>query len=236
MQDYLPDEPIVDINAIIYQYTTIKETEDEMLVHIQNKDTAGTGYIFRQTDDWSGLPSATINKYLPIDNVSASRFGEGSIEVEGDGQVTGHTVMYNYRVDTAVTKPDVDIDVDIPDTPVPYNALEDDAVSSTEARVDDLEEEEGDGTASNKERKERALRAAKSAVGIGATQAQLAMMAALTSVTFSQAYDVQMDGGAYKEDVALLDSKLPENKRGLRNGLAQQILHSKMVDSQYEEK
>ena len=134
MNDYLPDSttyPIVDINAVIYRYSTIKGTQDDLLVHVQNKDTEGTGYIFRETDDWSGLPSGTIHKYIPLANLPAYRFGEGSIETEGNGQVTGHTVMYNYRIDTAVTKPDVDIIPDIPDTPVPYNALEDDAVSST---------------------------------------------------------------------------------------------------------
>jgi len=30
------------------------------------------------------------------------------------------------------------------------------------------------------------------------------------------------------------DKKVPENQRGLRNGLAQQLLHEKMVEQQYE--
>jgi hypothetical protein len=236
MQDYLPDDPVVDINAVIYRYTTVKETEDDMLVHIQNKDTQGPGYIFRETDDWSGLPSATINKYVPVDNISASRFGEGSIEVEGKGQVTGQTISYSYRIDTAVTNVDPAFIPDIPEPPTPYNALEDDSISSSEAAVEDLEEEESDDTASDKDRKERALRASKKAVGIGATQAQLAMLSALTSVTFGQAYSIQIDGGTYVEDVSLTDAKLPENRQGLRNGLAQQILHTKMVDAQYGER
>ena len=31
------------------------------------------------------------------------------------------------------------------------------------------------------------------------------------------------------------DKKIPENNRGLRNGLANEILHEKMVDEQYKE-
>jgi hypothetical protein len=41
-------------------------------------------------------------------------------------------------------------------------------------------------------------------------------------------------GGQYKETIRLVDAKLPENKAGLRNGLAQQILHEKMVSQQYK--
>ena len=38
----------------------------------------------------------------------------------------------------------------------------------------------------------------------------------------------------YQPEAIYLDKKVPENQRGLRNGLAQQILHEKMVDMQYE--
>jgi len=41
-------------------------------------------------------------------------------------------------------------------------------------------------------------------------------------------------GGQYKETIVLVDTKLPENKAGLRNGLAQQLLHEKMVSQQYK--
>lgn len=233
MPDYLPDSttyPIVDINAVIYQYSTQKRTQDDMVVHVQNKDTRGTGYIFRETDDWSGLPSGSINKFVPVDNIPASYFGDGSIEVEGNGTVTGHTIKYNYRIDTAVATPKPDIIPDIPETPVPYNALEDDAVSSVQADVDDLEEEVSDDTS----KKKVAEKAAKKAIGIGATQAQLMMLAALQNTQLLDSYmTATIDGGVYKEDVTLKDAKLPENRKGLRNGLAQQILHKKMVDSQY---
>jgi hypothetical protein len=45
---------------------------------------------------------------------------------------------------------------------------------------------------------------------------------------------VEMRGGQYKEEASMTDTKLPENRKGLRVGLAQQILHEEMVQSQYQ--
>ena len=38
----------------------------------------------------------------------------------------------------------------------------------------------------------------------------------------------------YNQDEIYKDKKVPENLRGLRNGLASELLHKKMVDMQYE--
>ena len=38
----------------------------------------------------------------------------------------------------------------------------------------------------------------------------------------------------YQYEDIYRDKKIPENQRGLRNGLANEILHEKMVDMQYE--
>ena len=234
VQDYI-DAVSVDINAIIYRYTTVKNTEDNMVVHVQNKNALGSGYIFRETDDWSGKPGGTINKYIPVDNIPMEYFGEGSIEIEGSGNVLDNVVRYNYRIDQAETGQKL---IDIPDIEEPYiyNALEDDAISSSEADTEYSDEDEGDDKGKQEERKERALRASKDAIGIGVTAAQQAMMAALTINTIGRYEALQLDGGQYTESVNLVDTKLPENKRGLRNGLAQQILHTKMVESQYGER
>ena len=47
-------------------------------------------------------------------------------------------------------------------------------------------------------------------------------------------YAADIDGGVYKEIVVLPAKDIPDNKRGLRNGLAQQVLHERMVQSQYK--
>jgi hypothetical protein len=56
------------------------------LVHVGNKNANGSGYIFRETDDWSGMPSNTIVKSFNLSNIPATNWGTGSIEVEGEGQ------------------------------------------------------------------------------------------------------------------------------------------------------
>jgi hypothetical protein len=43
----------------------------------------------------------------------------------------------------------------------------------------------------------------------------------------------EIPGKEYSDTVTLVDSKLPDSNRGLRNGLAQQLLHNQMVEMQY---
>jgi len=43
-----------------------------------------------------------------------------------------------------------------------------------------------------------------------------------------------VDGTFYKDKDIYLDKTIPENQRGLRNGLANEILHNKMVDLQWQ--
>ena len=57
MTQVLPQQAGLTVNGVIYSYETVKETEDAMLVHVQNENALGEGYIFRETDDWSGLPA-----------------------------------------------------------------------------------------------------------------------------------------------------------------------------------
>ncbi len=67
------------INGVYYQYTPVKNTEDDMLVHVRNKRIGG-GYIFSETDDWSGLPGGIpITKGFTVDNLPIELWGDGSI-------------------------------------------------------------------------------------------------------------------------------------------------------------
>lgn len=222
MPDFLPNDPIVDINGVLYRYTTVKQTQDDMLVHVQNKDTQGTGYIFRETDDWSGLPSGTIVKLVPVDNISADRFGEGSIEVEGTGEVIGSAVQYNYRIDSV--QPVQNIDNSEPLDLSMYTVEAAEVTSEPDYSNEEAESSE------DEEEQERALRASKGAVEL----ANAAMFNRLADNGLPTSYTVAMKGGEYKDAVTLVDTKIPENKRALRVGLAQQILHQKMVEMQYE--
>ena len=52
---------------------------------------------------------------------------------------------------------------------------------------------------------------------------------------FNSYNSFMVDGLFYVDRDIYKDKKIPENQRGLRNGLANEILHNRLVDIQYEE-
>jgi hypothetical protein len=118
MSNVLPNTTGLDVNGVIYRYTTVKNPADDMLVHVQNENPIQGGYIFRETDDWSGLPGGSINKLVPVDNIPAKYWGNGSIEVEGTGSVTDPSVIYTYRYLPCANDSCEEVtEVDIPEVP-----------------------------------------------------------------------------------------------------------------------
>ena len=90
----------VDIHGLTYRYTMVKDPNTGATVYVRNKDLDGNGYVFEERDEWTaGNPGGTIQKYVRFPYTSASRFGDGSIDVEGDGQVIDPNVTYNYRLE-----------------------------------------------------------------------------------------------------------------------------------------
>lgn len=260
MDNVLPSGvPGLDIDLVIYNYTPIKETEDDMKVHIQNENANGNGYIFRETDDWSGVAGGVeIRKVVPVVPTNRSLWGDGSIEVEGNGTVEDASVIYNYRVDPCYN-PQFDPNCPNYQAPQPpevetvdldslYDPLEDDAVQDALASTDeeiydedeeskseeDKKKEEEEEERDSRDRLERALSAAQNTVLFTEAFAQAQMLDAMNmAVNMNAYYAASIDGGTYKESVTLVDTQLPENKRGLRNGFAQQLLHEKMIEMQY---
>jgi hypothetical protein len=238
MTAVLPKEAGLSVNGVFYQYTAVKNPADSMLVHVQNLNAKGSGYIFRETDDWSGRPGTTINKLVSVDNVPIGYWGKGSIAVEGTGSVLKPSVVYTYRVDHCYDpqsspacpgyKP---IIPELPPVEL-YNALEDGAVELATRRTEAEYKEQEERKAMARE---QALKDTEDALNIGNGISQAALLQALNSATNLTAYyGKYLNGGIYKDSIKLLDTKLPENRLGLRNGLAQQLLHNKMVDQQYE--
>ena len=241
MGPLLPAQGGLDINGVSYRYTTVKDPSAPLTVTVSNEDIRG-GYIFREVDDWSGLPGNTIVKSLSVDNVSSAFWGRGSIDAQGDGSVVGASVTYSYRIDECFN-PQASPICDGYITPIGeyelgsiYNALEDEAVvlvSEKEPPEYDAEdadvEDDGDD---RKRRLERALASSESAISmLVPQQAMLDMINAQTNI--NSYYATSISGGVYPEAVKLDDADLPDNKRGLRNNLAQQRLHDKMVEMQY---
>jgi hypothetical protein len=265
MDNVLPGPPGLDINGVIYNYTIQKETGDHVDVYVQNENATGTGYIFREHDEWrpGSLGGTQINKVVPVVPTNRALWGDGSIEVQGPGSVTDANVVYTYTVDPCYDpqfnpgcpgyKPPK---YDIPGSDYEiYDVMNDPFVDLDRSRckpgetdgecLERLEEEElseeelAEKEAEEKKDREMRLEAALSAADNSAmfaeALAQSQVLAAMDLATnMNNYYSQNIAGGTYNETVRLVDSQLPENRRGLRNGLAQQLLHQQMVDSQYK--
>jgi hypothetical protein len=252
MQNVLPQQAGLEVTGVIYSYRAVKDPETDMIVYVQNEDAQNPGqYIFREKDDWSQRPGKTINKYIPQSNVLIDRWGDGSIEVQGEGSVEDALITYDYRYDPCFdpqSNPSCPGYVPpIPDIPEPdLSAIyeqNDKFIEENEEKKkvepDDSDEEERARKRAmvqrNKERLEIALGAVNSALMTAEAQAQYATLMSLSILP--NTYTVQtIPVTTYEETVILKDSNLPDNPRAKRVGLAQQLKHEEMVNLQYEQK
>jgi len=252
MGNVLPTPPGLDIQNVIYSYRIKKETEDLVSVDVQNKNANGTGFIFKQTDDWrpGSLTGTQINKVVGVGSIPRQLWGDGSIEVRGPGSVYEANVVYTYRVDPCY---DPQFNPGCPGyKPKNPNIYEFDLDSiydaTKDARKDNItikqdkenlennekEKEEAAEERKRKYRLEKAMSAIDAAALVSET-ARLDLINASASAALEKQgyYSASIAGGVYKDSVVLVDKKLPDSRAGLRNGFAQQLLHQKMVDSQF---
>lgn len=257
MDDILPSPPGLDVDNVIYSYRIQKEQADSVSVFVYNENATGTGYVFREQDDWlPGSQGGTqINKVVPLGGIHRSQFGDGGIDVEGPGSVTDANVVYTYRVDPCfdpqfdsncpgyvLPMPDVpEVDYEIYDALAEGDAnksqYEDDELYDDEEQMSDEEkaEKEAEEEKDSKERLEKALAAADNSAMFAQALAASQILDTINLATnMNTYYSKGIEGGNYDDSVQLNDKQLPENKRGLRNGFAQQLLHQQMVDSQYK--
>ena len=241
MKNVLPDAANLSVNGVFYQYTPVKVKEDAMKVHVQNENALGSGYIFRETDDWTnqvgGIP---INKVVGVANIPEAAWGDGSIEVEGTGSVIDTRVIYSYQYDNTCANP-----IDDPtcpgyndaiqsvlnsiSEPVPYDTTSDVKLVLDE-KVELEEEEEQD-----EDRLEKALSAVDVGVLDANTIAQDNLLLSLTAgVSVQSYYDKRIQGGVYEDTVDMSTVQMPDNKSGARVSLAQQVKHNEMVAMQYK--
>ena len=85
--------------------------------------------------------------------------------------------------------------------------------------------------------KERAKELAKEmgeAATLAAQQAiQSAVIASMGTAPGFDAYSISINGGTYGDATGYKPTQLPESRAGLRNGLAQQLMHERMIEQQY---
>ena len=250
MTNILPQQAGLVVNGVIYRYTTVKQTEDDLIVYVQNENAQGEGYIFRSVDDWSGLPQNTINKTVLTGGIESSFWGDGSIEWEGVGSVTDASVVYAYQYDPCF---DPQSRPDCPGYKEPFDpfSLQQDAVNPLD---DDLIQQELDRKASLQDEQQEDLDRKKIAakkkadsrlekvLGIVNTSllaadasAKHAELLAMSLMPVSYVA-TSIPGGVYEDTVVLKDADIKDNGKALRNNLAQQLLHQQMVDLQYDNK
>ena len=252
MGNVLPDPPGLEIQNVIYSYRIQKETGDWVTVNVYNERADGNGYIFRETDEWKpgSLNNTQINKVVGVGSIHRDLWGDGGIDVEGNGSIADPNVIYTYRVDPCY---DPQFDPSCPGYEPPLWAVpkfeyeyydgtewavryefDNDEYNEEDEEIDEeaLKEQEEEEEKDREERLEEALaeagRSALFAEALAASQ-----IADATQINLNSYTNKTIQGGVYNETVKLQDKQLPDAKSGLRNGLAQQLLHQKMVDMQY---
>lgn len=243
MTNILPDQAGLEINGLVYSYTAVKDPETNMIVYVQNEYADRDGYIFRNADDWSGLPGNTISKGFVVPNSLGSLWGPGSIEVEGEGSVEDPSVVYTYKYDTCfdpqsdpscpgyVNTEAVNIDI--------YDPLQDELILQDMENKKSKQEEESEEDRKRRQQMNAVASTLEKVLGDGSNAGLIdpvaeAMALALTSRTFSEGYYSTLDGKEYLESVVLNGGDIQDNAKARRSSLAQQLLHQQMVDSQYE--
>jgi len=259
MTNILPDhtQPFltVEINGLTYRYTMVKEKDADAVVTMSNEDLANPGQkIFENTDDWSQLHGGTIRKFFRFDYSNASQWGEGSLDIEGEGSIEDPYVIYNYKqvIDETMQKcyltpladpmcpgyddalSDYISNLQAPEVDDPFYDewvqanLADEAEKPKEEEIEEVEEE----------KEEESLEEQLGGDSIEAmvdTSEQAGILAELAQTPkLDQYYATSLQGGVYEETLKLPSISYPDNRRALRN-LASDANHKTMVRSQYEQ-
>lgn len=244
MTNILPEFAGLEVNGLVYQYTTVKDPESDMIVYVQNEYVDREGYIFRSADDWSGLPGNTINRSFAVPNSLGSLWGNGSIQVDGEGSILDPSVIYTYKYDTCFDPqtdpscPGYEEIVEVPEIPF-TDPLEDQLVLDELNRQAEIDREEEEEDRRRRQRESKIKDALENLLGDGSNPELISaeaekMAMALFNVGLPTSYYNPLEGGDYVETIVLDGGTIQDNQKARRVNFAQQVLHQEMVDSQYE--
>ena len=244
----------VQVNGLTYRYTMVKDPETNSVVYVRNEDTEG-GYIFEEKDDWSGTPGGNITKFFRLPYVDSTRWGDGSINIEGDGQVVDPVVTYNYKMDIdeqlmlCAASPLAD-----PSCPgfrealaaylaslsdlLPGDPFYDEWVQANLSVNNEADEPEQQEQAEEPEENlsnfEKDMGGENTIGDLVDLDKQARVLAALAQTPKIESYYIiDIPGGEYTDALVLEDTTLPDNPRAMRS-LASDANHKKMVRSQYD--
>ena len=235
----------MDILGVIYEYTAVKEKEDDFTVTIGNEDLDG-GYVWKDTEDWSNKYGIKLRKFIPLPYTPVELFGKGSIATTGTGIVEDASVIYMYRWDNCRNAQN---DSSCPNyiQPLPvipkidiYDVMEDDTVTdATEETDSDLYEEEKKTEQDEEADEERqlleiALASTSNALTIANAVTQSAILQSMNIATnVSSYYSFVIPSTTYQDTVNLQGGNIVDNRRALRS-LGQDKLMNKMIEEQYK--
>ena len=235
----------MDISGVIYNYTAVKDQADDFTVTVQNENVDG-GYVYQDTEDWSGKYGMKIQKVIPIAYTPIEQFGKGSIATTGTGSIENASVLYMYRWD-GCRNPQNNENCPgyVPPMPVIpvieiYDALEDENVQDATEKTDGLGTDKDEDTRETeeedeeKERLEIAMAATENALTIANTTSQASLLRTINKATnIDSYYSAQISGKIYTESITLQDNKIVDNKKALRS-LGQDNLMNEMIEEQYK--
>jgi hypothetical protein len=245
MGSVLPAATGLTVDGVIYQYSAVKNPRDPMVVNIQNKDAIRPGFVFRSMDDWSGLPGNTITKVLPVDNIPITRWGAGSITIDGIGEVRNPSVIYKYKYDTCVdplSSPAcpgyaaamAKLLTEKP--PEIYDPLSDQNIRNVLDTRFINEEERRLPVSSFTRRNDKPIDRKSSTSPLSPEDSiKASELEMLNNIPGIELYRVSIPGGVYNDVLRYPDKKLPDSRNARRFGLAQESLHKAMVDLQYKQ-
>ena len=254
MLNLFPNQTGLEIKGVFHQYTLDKNQSADASVTIKNKNANGTGNIYEYTDNWDGIEGSTKIEYDPITPSLLPLWGEGSINVIGEGTLSDVTVNYHYSFDPCFIPlsdpscPDFQANLykylldnnllnSDPDINDPYYdewlkfELERKAEKQEELKLKEAKEEEEEREVTM----EKVLAISGAVEKIADPSQQLNMLTEMAAVgKINSYYDVKIDGGIYKDTIQLNDSTIQDNRKALRN-LRNDANHRKIVRSQYND-
>lgn len=254
LPDATPSWIDLKVNGVAYRYVTIKEPSDDMVVYVRNEDPINGGYIFEEVDDWSGLEGGSIQKYFRFPQSDWTNWGDGSIDIEGTGQVVDAEVIYTYRMDvgdeincpTPLADPRCDgyaealadylasMDEPTVDDPFYDEWVQRELEREAEQEDDDQEKNEVTEEEMADEDFESRFRRSNTVSELTDVSIQNQTLLQLANVAALNTYYVQtITGGVYEEAITLQDATLPDNGKAMRS-LASDANHRSMVRSQYD--
>jgi len=248
MSNVLPAYTGLQVNGVFYQYTTVKDPESGMVVTVQNEDALNAGqYIFREQDDWSGIPGNTIQKAIPQPYVDQNRWGDGSIQVDGQGEVVDASVIYTYRYDEdCVVSPQnnpscpgfVMPEINVPDPVDPIDDTIQDEIDRQRVADGDMIQDDIDRKKIKDEKDNgrpmiEVLLGNSNTTALGDVAQILHDNLVLLDV-IPPSYLTELPSTVYEETLSLPDAELPDNVMIRRASYSQELLHEQLVDLQYQ--